>query len=100
MLPRNMAIVAIILVCGIGGMSFDLIVVKLGGIGLAGIVGVLLNLILPCKDCNDPLPDEVSPSAPDHHTDLQYITIKEPSFSSREGSFIALHRFFIGPTTC
>jgi uracil permease len=31
---------------------------------------VALNLILPCKDCNDPLPDEVNPSGPDHHTDL------------------------------
>ncbi len=47
MQPRNLSIVAIILVFGIGGMSFDLAVVKLGGIGLAGIVGVLLNLILP-----------------------------------------------------
>ena len=44
---RNLAIVAIILVFGIGGMTFDLAVVKLGGIGLAGIVGVVLNLILP-----------------------------------------------------
>jgi len=47
MQPRNMAIVAIILVFGIGGMNFDLVVVKLGGIGLAGIVGVVLNLLLP-----------------------------------------------------
>jgi uracil permease len=47
MQPRNLTIVAVILVFGIGGMSFDLAVVKLGGIGLAGIVGVLLNLILP-----------------------------------------------------
>ncbi len=70
MLPRNLAIVAIILVFGIGGMSFDLVIVKLGGIGLAGIVGVALNLILPCKDCNDPLPDELNPKAPDHSTDL------------------------------
>ncbi len=45
--PRNLAIVAIILVFGIGGMNFDLAVVKLGGIGLAGIIGVLLNLLLP-----------------------------------------------------
>ena len=28
-------------------MNFDLTVVKLGGIGLAGIIGVLLNQILP-----------------------------------------------------
>ena len=47
--PRNLAIVAIILVFGIGGMNFDLTVVKLGGIGLAGVVGVLLNLLLPGK---------------------------------------------------
>ncbi|NIP50375.1 MAG: uracil permease [Phycisphaerae bacterium] len=47
MQPRNLVIVAVILVFGIGGMSFDLTVVKLSGIGLAGIVGVLLNLILP-----------------------------------------------------
>lgn len=47
MQPRNLAIVAIILVFGIGGMTFDLTIVKLGGIGLAGVVGVLLNLILP-----------------------------------------------------
>ncbi len=45
--PRNLAIVAIILVFGIGGMNFDLAVVKLGGIGLAGVIGVVLNLVLP-----------------------------------------------------
>nr|WP_287413013.1 uracil-xanthine permease family protein [Pseudodesulfovibrio sp.] len=70
MLPRNLAIVAMILVFGIGGMSFDLVIVKLGGIGLAGIVGVILNLVLPCKDCDAPLPDEIDPAAPDHRTDL------------------------------
>jgi len=47
--PRNLTIVAVILVCGIGGMNFDLAVVKLGGIGLAGIVGILLNMLLPGK---------------------------------------------------
>lgn len=47
MQPRNLAIAAIILVFGIGGMSFDLAVVKLGGIGLAGVIGVLLNMLLP-----------------------------------------------------
>ena len=40
---RNLCIVAIILVFGIGGMQ----IFTLGGIGLAGIVGVLLNLVLP-----------------------------------------------------
>ncbi|GAB4552788.1 MAG: uracil-xanthine permease family protein [Geothermobacteraceae bacterium] len=47
MQPRNLTIAAVILVFGIGGMSFDLVVVKLGGIGLAGVIGVLLNAILP-----------------------------------------------------
>lgn len=50
MQPRNLTIVAVILVFGIGGMNFDLAVVKLGGIGLAGIVGVILNLILPGRE--------------------------------------------------
>lgn len=47
MQPRNLTIVAVILVFGIGGMNFDLAVVKLGGIGLAGVIGVILNLVLP-----------------------------------------------------
>ncbi len=67
--PRNLAIVAIILVFGIGGMSFDLVIVKLGGIGLAGVVGVILNLILPGQNSNTSQPDEVNSVAPDHHTD-------------------------------
>ena len=45
---RNLIIVAVILVFGIGGMT----IFTLGGIGLAGIVGVLLNLILPKKQEN------------------------------------------------
>lgn len=45
--PRNMVIVALIVVMGVGGMSFSIGEFKLGGIGLAGIIGVLLNLLLP-----------------------------------------------------
>ncbi|MEJ2154311.1 MAG: uracil-xanthine permease family protein [Desulfobacteraceae bacterium] len=45
--PRNLAIVALILVFGIGGMAFSVNEYTLKGIGLAGIAGVLLNLILP-----------------------------------------------------
>ncbi|WP_126378372.1 uracil-xanthine permease family protein [Desulfovibrio ferrophilus] len=48
--PRNLSVVAIILVFGIGGMSFGTADFSLGGIGLAGVTGVLLNLILPGKD--------------------------------------------------
>lgn len=45
--PRNLAIVALILVFGIGGMTFSVNEFTLKGIGLAGIIGVLLNLVLP-----------------------------------------------------
>jgi len=47
MKPRNMAIVAVILVFGIGGMEFGTAEFTIGGIGLAGITGVVLNLVLP-----------------------------------------------------
>jgi uracil permease len=46
--PRNLALVAIIVIFGVGGMSLPLGgEARLGGIGLAGITGVILNLILP-----------------------------------------------------
>jgi uracil permease len=44
---RNLIIASVILVVGIGNLSFTMGKVTLGGIGLAGIVGVVLNLILP-----------------------------------------------------
>lgn len=46
---RNLTIVALILVCGIGGMVLPLGKFTLGGIGLSGILGVVLNLVLPGK---------------------------------------------------
>jgi len=45
--PRNLAVVAVILVTGTGGMAIEAGGVTLSGIGLAGLVGVLANLILP-----------------------------------------------------
>jgi len=45
--PRNMAIVALIVVLGMGRMAFSLGGVHLEGIGLAGVAGVVLNAILP-----------------------------------------------------
>ncbi len=45
--PRNLTIVALVLVCGIGGMVLPFGKFTLGGIGLAGILGVVLNLVLP-----------------------------------------------------
>ncbi|MCB9480891.1 MAG: uracil-xanthine permease [Desulfobacteraceae bacterium] len=45
--PRNLTIIALILVFGIGGMSFSAGKFTLEGIGLAGVLGVMLNLLLP-----------------------------------------------------
>jgi uracil permease len=42
-----MVVVSLVLVCGIGGMSFCFGACTIKGIGLAGILGVTLNLILP-----------------------------------------------------
>lgn len=45
--PRSMIIIAVILVFGIGDMAFTYESFTLGGIGLAGIAGIVLNLVLP-----------------------------------------------------
>ncbi len=45
--PRNLVIVSLILVCGIGGMKLSAGAISIEKIGLAGIIGVVLNLILP-----------------------------------------------------
>ena len=47
--PRNLIIVAVILVCGIGGMKFSAGGFAIEKIGLAGILGLLLNLVLPAE---------------------------------------------------
>src|SRR5690606_6652192 len=44
---RNLCIVAVILVFGIGGMAFGIGNFSLQGISLCGIIGILLNLVLP-----------------------------------------------------
>ena len=46
---RNLLIVALILVFGIGGITFSAGAFSLKGVGLAVLVGVILNLILPDK---------------------------------------------------
>jgi uracil permease len=45
--PRNLIIVAVILVCGIGGMRFSVGDFGIEKIGLAGVLGLLLNILLP-----------------------------------------------------
>ena len=47
MQPRNMVIIAIIMVFGLGGMVLNIGVTDLKGIGLGAIAGVVLNLVLP-----------------------------------------------------
>ena len=47
MKSRNVIIIAVILVFGVGGMSFQAGEFALQGIGLSSIVGILLNLLLP-----------------------------------------------------
>ena len=44
---RNLIVVSVILVLGIGGMEVHMGSITLGGIGLAGLVGIILNLVLP-----------------------------------------------------
>lgn len=44
---RNMIIAAVVLVFGVGGMFIEIGEFNLGGIGLAAVVGVLLNAFLP-----------------------------------------------------
>ncbi len=52
--PRNMVIIAITLVFGIGGMVFELGSFSLQGIGLAAIAAIMLNVILPRQEVSQP----------------------------------------------
>lgn len=45
--PRNLIIISVIVVFGMGGMAFQAGEFALKGIGLAAIMGIVLNLILP-----------------------------------------------------
>ena len=44
---RNLIIVSLILTFGIGGAVFEFRGFTMAGIGLAALIGVILNLILP-----------------------------------------------------
>ena len=46
---RNLVIVSLILILGIGGAELTVGTFTIGGIGLAALVGVILNLIIPVK---------------------------------------------------
>ena len=45
--PRNLCIVSVTLVTGIGGLGVTIGIFSLQGISLCGVLAVLLNLILP-----------------------------------------------------
>jgi len=45
--PRNLVIIALVLVFGVGGMQFGIGEFTLKGIGLSAITAILLNIILP-----------------------------------------------------
>ena len=47
MQPRNLVIVSLVLVSGVGGLRLGNEAYSLSGIGLAGLVGVFANLLLP-----------------------------------------------------
>ena len=46
---RNLVIASLILTTGIGGAEMSIGSITIGGIGLAALVGVILNLIIPRK---------------------------------------------------
>ena len=46
---RNLVIVSLILILGIGGAELTFGTFTIGGIGLSALVGVILNLIIPNK---------------------------------------------------
>ena len=46
---RNLVIVSLILILGIGGAELTIGSFTISGIGLSALVGVILNLILPLK---------------------------------------------------
>ena len=46
---RNLVIASLILTLGIGGAEMTAGSITIGGIGLAALVGVILNLVIPNK---------------------------------------------------
>jgi len=49
-LPRNMIIIALVLVFGLGGMQFGIGEFTLKGIGLSAVLAIILNIVLPKGD--------------------------------------------------
>ena len=49
-IPSNLMVTAVMLVLGLGGAAFELGAINLSGLGLAAVVGILLNVILNFQD--------------------------------------------------
>ncbi|WP_432719789.1 uracil-xanthine permease family protein [Jeongeupia wiesaeckerbachi] len=47
MAPRNLVIVAVVLTCGVGGLTLHLGDLNLAGVGLVSLLAIVLNLVLP-----------------------------------------------------
>ncbi|GAA6208614.1 uracil-xanthine permease family protein [Cognatishimia sp. WU-CL00825] len=61
---RNMVIISVVLVVGIGGLSIPFgSGFTLAGIGLAGVAGVVLNLLLPREERDQSMANSPSPEA-------------------------------------
>lgn len=50
--PRNLVIVAVVLTCGIGGLTLKFGAFALTGVGLVSLFAIILNLILPQKSAS------------------------------------------------
>lgn len=51
--PKNYIIFAVIMVVGVGKLTWDFGGIQIGGVGLAAILGIFLNLILPSRPQTD-----------------------------------------------
>ncbi|MBP3714306.1 MAG: uracil-xanthine permease [Phocaeicola sp.] len=55
---RNIIIVSVVLTMGIGGAVLSFGTFSISGIGLSAVIGVVLNLLLPCKKEDKPVTKE------------------------------------------
>jgi uracil permease len=62
--PRNLIIVSLVLVFGIGGLSINIAGQHLHGVSLCGIAAILLNLLLPKGETPEAAPEEAAAEAP------------------------------------
>lgn len=59
MIPRNLVIISTTLIVGVGGYTINIGSFPFAGVGLASILAILLNLILPQQLPVETIPDEI-----------------------------------------